>query len=180
MRRAYIGIGSNLEDRQSHLEQAVTLLHSSPGIRLLRASSLYETEPVDVEGGWFLNGVVEIETSLSPPALLDVLLRIEEACGRPREREKGTARVLDLDLLLYDDHIGDEPHLQVPHPQMHLRRFVLAPLVELRPDLIHPRLGVSVSELLARLPLVPQVRPVAQDWLPAKALEACVLYDREI
>jgi len=172
MSRAYIGIGSNLGDRQRHLERAVTLLHSSPGIRLLRASSLYETEPVDVGGDWFFNGVVEIETSLPPHALLEVLLRVEEACGRPREREKGAARVLDLDLLLYEDRVLEEPHLQLPHPRMHLRRFVLAPLAELQPDLIHPRLGISVTELLARLPVVPQVRPILQDWMPAQVLGA--------
>lgn len=175
MSRAYIGIGSNLGDRQRHLERAVTLLHSSPGIRLLRVSSLYETEPVDVGGGRFLNGVVEIETSFPPSSLLEILLQVEAACGRPREREKGAARVLDLDLLLYEDRVLEERNLQIPHPRMHLRRFVLAPLAELQPDLIHPRLGTSAAELLARLPLVPQVRPVAQDWLPAKVLEVHAL-----
>lgn len=172
MNRAYIGIGSNLGDRQRHLERAVTLLHSPPQVRLLRASSLYETEPVAVEGDWFFNGVVEIETSLPPPTLLGILLRVEEACGRPRERGKGAARALDLDLLLYGDRVVEEPHLQIPHPRMHVRRFVLAPLAELQSDLIHPRLGISMGELLARLPLVPRVRPVVQGWLPAKIFEA--------
>jgi 2-amino-4-hydroxy-6-hydroxymethyldihydropteridine diphosphokinase len=169
MTRAYLGVGTNLGDRQSALEQALGLLACRPGIRLLRVSSLYETEPEDVAGGWFLNGVVEVETSLGPRELLDTLVEVEEACGRPRRRQRGEPRVADLDLLLYGSQTMAEPGLEVPHPRMHLRRFVLVPLVELDPDLMHPGLGIRIGDLLTRLPGDSDVRVTVRDWFGAAA-----------
>lgn len=165
MTRAYLGLGANLGDRREALEQAVSLLSQRPGIRFLRISSLYETEPVDVAGGWFFNCVAEIETALTPQALLESLMQVEETCGRSRVRGQGEARVVDIDLLLYGSEIVAEPHLHVPHPRMHLRRFVLVPLAELSAELRHPGLGAHVGDLLAQLPPAPQVRLVAEDWL---------------
>jgi len=166
---AYLGLGGNVGDRQRALEQALSLLLCRPGIHLLRLSSLYETEPVAAAGGWFFNSVAEIETSLGPDELLATLGEVEEACGQPRRRERGEARLVDLDLLLYGSRIIAESHLQVPHPRMHLRRFVLIPLAELDPGLVHPGLGTRVSDLLAHLPQLPEVRMVAREWFVARA-----------
>jgi 2-amino-4-hydroxy-6-hydroxymethyldihydropteridine diphosphokinase len=169
--RAYLGLGGNVGDRQGALEQALSLLVCRPGIRLLRVSSLYETEPVEAAGGWFFNAVAEVETSLGPHELVTALRQVEEACGRPRLRKRGEARVVDLDLLLYGSRIIAEPNLQVPHPRMHLRRFVLLPLTELDPGLMHPGLGTRVSDLLAHLSQLPEVRMVARDWFVARTTE---------
>jgi 2-amino-4-hydroxy-6-hydroxymethyldihydropteridine diphosphokinase len=169
MTRAYLGLGTNLGDRQRALEHALALLACRPGIRILRMSSLYETEPENVAGGWFLNGVVEVETSLGPEELLEALVEIEEACGRPRCRQRGEPRVADLDLLLYGSQVMMEPGLEVPHPRLHLRRFVLVPLVELDPDLMHPGLGIRMRDLLTRLPCGPDVRVTVRDWFGARA-----------
>ncbi len=169
--RAYLGLGGNVGDRQGALEQALSLLVCRPGIHLLRLSSLYETEPVEASGGWFFNSVAEVETSLGPDELLTTLEQVEGACGRPRLRERGEARLVDLDLLLYGSRIIAEPHLQVPHPRMHLRRFVLVPLAELDPGLVHPGLGTRVSDLLAHLSQLPEVRMVAREWFVARAGE---------
>lgn len=173
MIRVYLGLGTNLGDRQGHMERALSLLMCRPGIRLLRVSSLYETEPVDVQGSWFLNTVVEMETSLVPQDLLKTLWQVEEACGRPPDRQRGEARVMDVDLLLYGAWIITELNLQVPHPRMHLRRFALVPLVELDPGVVHPGLGIRVDDLLAGLPSVPEVRVVARDWFFARVQERC-------
>ena len=171
MIRAYLGLGTNLGDRRGTLEHALSLLGARPDVQLQRVSPLYETEPVDVAGGWFFNGVVETETSLGPLELLEILLQVEEACGRPPVRERGEARVVDIDLLLYGSQIITEPRLQVPHPRMHLRRFVLVPLAELDPSLWHPGLGMTVGDLLTRLPPAPEVRLVARDWFRAGVSE---------
>lgn len=171
MTRAHLGLGANLGERQATLKHALSLLGGWPGIRLLRISSLYETEPEDVAGGWFLNGVVEAETSLTPQELLEALLHVEEACGRPRLRQGKEARVVDVDLLLYGSHVITEPGLQVPHPRMHVRRFVLVPLAELDPDLVHPVLRIRVGDLLGQLAPGADVRRVARDWFAIRAEE---------
>lgn len=173
MIRVYLGLGTNLGDRLEHLERTLSLLTCRPGIQLLRLSSLYETEPVDVQGSWFLNAVAEVETSLGPHEVLETLLQVEQACGRPPVHQQGEARVMDVDLLLYGSSIITEPNLEVPHPRMHLRRFVLVPLVELVPGLVHPGLGIRVDDLLARLPPVPEVRSVAQEWFSTRVQERC-------
>lgn len=150
--RAFIGIGSNLGDRLRWCRAAEERLARLPGTRLVQVSPPIETAPAEgAEGGPFLNGVAEIETDLSPQALLRELLAIEAALGRPRERQRGAARTLDLDLLLYGDRRVEEPGLVVPHPRMASRRFVLQPLASIAPDVRHPVLQLTASELLLRL-----------------------------
>ena len=148
--RAYIGLGSNLADREGTIEQAVGLLGAEPGIEVVSVSSLRETEPWGrVAQPAFLNGAVALETTLEPRALLGVLLDVERRLGRVRDERWGP-RTIDLDLLLYGDVVLDEPGLTVPHPLLHERAFVLEPLQELDPELAVPGRG-SVADLLAAL-----------------------------
>ncbi|GAB3427291.1 2-amino-4-hydroxy-6-hydroxymethyldihydropteridine diphosphokinase [Massilia solisilvae] len=144
---AWVGIGANLGDAHGNVLDALDRLTWVPGVRLLRASSLYRTAPIDSSGEDYINAVAELDTSLSPRALLAALLRIEQAHGRERPY-RNAPRTLDLDLLLYDDEvIADLPTLAVPHPRMHERAFVLAPLAELAPGLPIPGRG-RVADLL--------------------------------
>jgi 2-amino-4-hydroxy-6-hydroxymethyldihydropteridine diphosphokinase len=152
MTRAFVGLGSNLGERETTLRAAIGRLKTIPDIEVLGVSSLRDTEPVGyVDQPRFLNGAVELETALSARALLGVLLELERAFGR--DRSTGPAmgpRTLDLDLLLYGDATIDEPLLEVPHPRLHERRFVLEPLAELAPDLEIPGQG-SIQALLSKL-----------------------------
>jgi 2-amino-4-hydroxy-6-hydroxymethyldihydropteridine diphosphokinase len=149
--KAYIGLGSNLGNRRANVEAALDCLNHPGETRVLRVSKLTETDPV---GGppqpRFLNGVAEIETELAPEALLEKLLAIEEKLGRVR-REKWGPRVIDLDLLFYDDRVIDSPELKLPHPLIVQRTFVLQPLAELAPDLVHPETGKTIREHLKLL-----------------------------
>jgi 2-amino-4-hydroxy-6-hydroxymethyldihydropteridine diphosphokinase len=131
--RAYVGLGANLGDRERTLRAAVEALAANPRIELIAVSSLRETDPVGpvTDQPRFLNGAVSLETSLSPRELLSVLLDTEADFGRTREGPTGGPRTLDLDLLLYGEDAIDEPGLQVPHPRLHERPFVLEPLREL-------------------------------------------------
>ena len=145
MTRAYVGVGSNLGDREATIRAAVAAL---PGVTAV--STLSETDPVGpVEQPRFLNGAVALETELSPRELLDVLLAVERDLGRER-RERWGPRTIDLDLLLYGDRVVDEPGLSVPHPRLHERRFALEPLAELDPELEIPGRG-RVKTLLSEL-----------------------------
>ena len=142
MTRAFVGLGANLGDRERTLHAAVDALAAEPGIELVAASTLRETEPVGVgEQPRFLNGAAELETSLGARELLDRLLAIEQGFGRVRTPGEHGPRTLDLDLLLYGDDVIDEPGLTVPHPRLHERRFVLEPLAELAPNLVVPGRG---------------------------------------
>ncbi|OLE55131.1 MAG: 2-amino-4-hydroxy-6-hydroxymethyldihydropteridine diphosphokinase [Acidobacteria bacterium 13_1_20CM_3_53_8] len=147
--RAFVGLGSNLGDRAGHLLLAVRGMIDA-GLVVSRLSSVYETEPVEVtDQPAFLNMVAELRRPLpAPEQLLARLLRIEHALGRKREARKG-ARTVDLDLLLYGDETRETEFLRLPHPRLHLRRFVLVPLAELEPQLIHPMWGRTISDLLA-------------------------------
>jgi 2-amino-4-hydroxy-6-hydroxymethyldihydropteridine diphosphokinase len=150
--RAYVGIGSNLGDREATLDRAVAALGELEDTRVVGVSRLRDTEPVGiVDQPRFLNGAVELETSLSPRALLDALLAIERELGRVREGvPKGGPRAVDLDLLLYGAGEIDEPDLRIPHPRMAERAFVLEPLADLDPALEVPGKG-PIQTLLARL-----------------------------
>ncbi|HJU27737.1 MAG TPA: 2-amino-4-hydroxy-6-hydroxymethyldihydropteridine diphosphokinase [Candidatus Binataceae bacterium] len=155
--RAFIGIGSNLGDRAAHYREAIRRLAALPGTRVIRQSSIYETEPVGDVKGPFLNGVVEVETEMPADALMRRLLAIERVMGRrrparkPSARRKYLPRVIDLDLLFFNKEVMETRSLTLPHPRLHERRFVLAPMAELAPALIHPKLNVSISDLLVGL-----------------------------
>lgn len=148
---AYIGIGSNLEDKRQNCLTAVEKVEQIHGSELTGRSDWYLTKPVGVKGqDWYVNGVVSISTKIPPRDLLRRLLAIESDMGRVRRR-RWESRIIDLDILLYGQEIIDEEDLTVPHPLMHLRKFVLIPLVQLAPDLIHPSLGVTIAELLGTI-----------------------------
>jgi 2-amino-4-hydroxy-6-hydroxymethyldihydropteridine diphosphokinase len=148
MKTVYLSLGSNVGDRDSHLARTLERLASSD-IRVLRVSSVYETEPREVpDQPWFLNQVVEIETSLFPKQLLSRLQKIEIGMGRIRMLAKGP-RTVDIDILFYGHAIVSTPGLEIPHPRLADRRFVLEPLAELAPELRHPRTRQTVREMLA-------------------------------
>jgi len=153
----YIALGSNVGDRAAMLERAIAAMNSA-GIRVLRQSSFYVTEPVDAPGqSWFLNAVVEAETSLLPLQLLHALLRIERELGRRRVTPHGP-RTIDLDILFYGSSVIRSRELEVPHPRLPERRFVLVPLVQIAPEFRHPSLHKSVTHLLADTPDRSEVR----------------------
>ena len=147
---AYIGIGSNLGDREFNCKQAIGLLRQK-GTTVSKESSLYETKPWGVrDQPLFLNMAIEVETDLKPFELLRTLKDIEKKMGREETFLWGP-RIIDLDILLYDNNIVDEKGLRIPHPHMQDREFVLRPLCEIAGDVIHPSLRLSIEELLQRL-----------------------------
>jgi len=147
LKRIYLSLGSNLGDREQGLQAAIRLLES-PDLPVLRVSSIYETEPQDFGGQpWFLNLVVEAETSLLPRQLLARVRKIERELGRRRLVVKGP-RTIDIDILLYGNFVIETAELTVPHPRMPDRRFVLEPMCELAPELRHPVLRRTIRELL--------------------------------
>jgi len=145
---AFIGLGSNLADPVMQVSRALDALGRLPQTHVVRRSSLYRSAPVGyLEQPDFINAVAELETSLSPRALLDALLALEIECGRTREF-LNAPRTLDLDVLLYDDLIHHEHGLTIPHPQMHLRAFVLRPMLEIAADRTIPGIGLVADAVL--------------------------------
>jgi 2-amino-4-hydroxy-6-hydroxymethyldihydropteridine diphosphokinase len=150
--RAYIGMGSNLGSPLKNCKQSIGLLDKIPQIKVTAQSSFYETEPVGPKDqNWFVNAVAQVTTDLEPLALLDALLNIEGEMGRVRN-EKWGPRIIDLDILLYENRMIKNSRLEIPHPEMTQRRFVLAPLAELVPDFIHPLDRKTIQQLLSELP----------------------------
>lgn len=162
---AYLALGSNLGDRIAYLKGARQALDSHPKICIVRASLLYETEPV---GGPedqppYLNAALEVQTLLEASRLLEFCLAVEQQFGRCRTIRWG-ARSLDIDLLFYADHVHQEPDLIVPHPRLHQRAFVLAPLIDIAPDFIHPLLRQSMRAIFAQLPSTAGIRRLPDNW----------------
>ena len=148
--RVYVGLGSNLGDRKANIREAEQRLVELPDTRIVKASSLYESEPHGNAKTWFANSVIEVETEMTSAEFLKKLLAIEEEMGRKRVKgKKWGSRIIDLDILFFDNEIVAKRNLKIPHPRLSERRFVLLPLSELAPQLVHPSLNLSVSELLA-------------------------------
>ncbi len=165
--RAGIALGSNLGDRLARLRAARASLSRLPGVeRPLLTSAVYETEPVGCEpdAPEFLNAVIEIGYAGSAHKLLRELGKIETAGGRSRAQARNASRTLDLDLLYFGDQTISESDLELPHPRLHERRFVLEPLAEIRPDLVLPRATDNVAELLRRLPESRPLLRVTSEW----------------
>ncbi|MBV8898371.1 MAG: 2-amino-4-hydroxy-6-hydroxymethyldihydropteridine diphosphokinase [Acidobacteriaceae bacterium] len=150
MKTVFLSLGSNLGDREQHLETALAELEAA-GVHIAGRSSIYETEPQEFRAQpWFLNMVIEVETKLFPMQLLGRILKIEKEIGRKRVQPKGP-RVIDIDILLFGDFVVATPELTIPHPAMAQRRFVLEPLAELAPDFRHPVNRRTVRELMTDL-----------------------------
>jgi len=152
MTKAYLGLGTNLGQKKENLEKALEILNSHGSVQVLKVSSFYETDPVGYENqDIFLNAAVVCETSLGPYELLDFIQEIEKALKRVREIRWGP-RTIDVDILLYDSlELLDEPRLIIPHPRMVEREFVLVPLSEIAPEMVHPGTGKSIALLLEEL-----------------------------
>ena len=154
----HVALGSNLGDRRAAIEAALDAIDALDRVRVERRSTLIETDPVGPPGqGPYLNGVARLRVGLSPRELLDALLEIERRLGRVRDpAERWGPRTIDLDILLWEDLVLHEPGLTIPHPRLHERRFVLAPLAEIDPDAIVPTLGRPVAALLTDLDAAPR------------------------
>ncbi|MFH0725086.1 MAG: 2-amino-4-hydroxy-6-hydroxymethyldihydropteridine diphosphokinase [Pseudomonadota bacterium] len=149
---AFISVGSNMGDRNANCRIGIAAVGASDGVVLTGISRFYETEPVDfIDQDWFVNAAVRIETTLSPVDLLDTLKRIEKTAGRKESALRFGPRVLDLDIILFDDRVMNTDRLVIPHPRMHERRFVLTPVCDIDPFVTHPVLNRSVQAILSDL-----------------------------
>ena len=152
MATAYIGFGGNIGDKVGACDEALRRLAATPGVRVAAVSDLYRSDPMGIlDQDWFVNGVARLATDLAPRDLLDCLIDIEARMGRVRQLKNGP-RIIDLDILLYDEQEVVEPNLTVPHPGILARHFVLVPLLQLWPDGRHPVTGEPFAAALARLP----------------------------
>lgn len=157
MKPVYLSLGSNIGDRAANIAWAIAAL-GARGVRVTRQSSLYETEPLELrEQPWFLNCVAQAETDLMPRQLMNVLLDIEREMGRTRRVPKGP-RLIDMDILFFGASVVRTPELEIPHPRMAERRFVLVPFAEIAPEARHPTLQKSVAQLLTETPDRSEVR----------------------
>ncbi|MGD9764700.1 MAG: 2-amino-4-hydroxy-6-hydroxymethyldihydropteridine diphosphokinase [Candidatus Binatia bacterium] len=162
--RVFIGIGSNLGDRRANCREARRRISELPKTRVVKESSLYESEPHGDSTTWFANSVIEIETELTALELLKKTQAIEADMGRKRVKGKRWgSRLIDLDILFFNMEVLDKRNLKVPHPRLSERRFVLLPLSELAPQLIHPGVNLSVSELLARVKDAKKIHMMSAD-----------------
>ncbi len=165
--RTGVALGSNLGDRLGNLRAARNAILALPNVKPpVLSSAIYETEPVGCEPGAekFLNAVVELDYKGDPARLLEQLIRIEEALGRKRDHSKNISRAIDIDLLYCGDCSIENQRLQLPHPRMHLRKFVLQPLADVRPDLILPNQKKTVRKLLEQLEEYGEVPRLRDDW----------------
>jgi 2-amino-4-hydroxy-6-hydroxymethyldihydropteridine diphosphokinase len=157
MKDIYLSLGSNIGDRALNISRAIESLPVH-GVHVVQQSSPYETEPVELrDQEWFLNGVVEVETKLTPQRLMQALLEIERSMGRLRLTPKGP-RIIDMDILLFGSQIIREPGLEIPHPRMAERRFVLVPFAEIAAGAMHPVLKKTIAQLLDETPDRSEVR----------------------
>jgi 2-amino-4-hydroxy-6-hydroxymethyldihydropteridine diphosphokinase len=148
----FISVGSNLGGKLDNCLRGIAALTESAESSLLEASRFFRTSPVDyADQDWFVNAAVKIKTSLAPLVLLDKLVSIQQQMGRKADSVRFGPRVLDLDILLYDDWVIRTPRLTIPHPRMHKRAFVLQPICDINPSIIHPVLGQTVADLLSHL-----------------------------
>lgn len=147
----YIAIGSNLGNKKENYLEALARIANLLKTRIIKESSVYESEPLGDSKERYVNGVIEIETEFRPEMLLKKLKNIERAMGRKKVRKRWGARIIDLDILLYDTAVLNKKNLKIPHPEMHARKFVLVPLSEVAPQVVHPVLQATISELLVTL-----------------------------
>ncbi len=166
----YVGLGSNEGDRESHLVAALQALSRIDAVAVLRCSSLFDSAPMGPPQPRYLNAVVGLDCGLPPQRLLTILQCIEQDLGRRRESVRWGPRPIDLDILLWEEEVVADANLQVPHLELHKRRFALEPLVELAPELKHPVLGVTVKELLAHVDPQDVRRLEATQWPEASLL----------
>lgn len=149
MREVFLGIGSNLGDREGNLRSAAGSIGKLTG-EILAYSSIYETEPWGFQSGEeFLNMVLKVKTAMEPSELLRCILSVEREMGRVRNANQYSSRIIDIDILLYEDLIFDNDDLTIPHPRLHERKFVLVPLCEIDSDFVHPVLNLTIADLLA-------------------------------
>ena len=165
MNTAYLGLGSNLGNRMAFLRGGRDALTSNPGIELVRAAGIYETKAIGgpPENPKFLNSVLEIETSLDAHKLLETCLAVEDEFGRTRPA-RWAPRTLDIDILFYDDQVICEETLIIPHPRLHERAFVLAPLLEIAPDFKHPLLDRTITEIAKGSIGIAELAPLRESW----------------
>lgn len=151
---AFLSVGSNLGDPLRNCQQGIATLCADSRVELLAQSQFYRTQPVDfLEQDWFVNAALQLRTVLAPLDLLALIQSIQRLMGRKSDAVRFGPRILDLDIIFYDDLVLDTPHLVVPHPRMHKRRFVLQPICDIDPGVVHPLLGRTMQELLQQLPI---------------------------